>query len=69
MTVFLKELEKYAEMERQYHQKHPDAQPLGNFYQYFGLSEMLKILNEAEGREIKFYVEHSTNQCVYDFES
>ena len=67
MTTFLKELEKYAEVEQLYNEKHPQAQPLGNFYQYFGLSEMLKILEESEGREIEFYVEKTTNQCLYTF--
>jgi len=68
MTTFLKELEKYAELEKSYHKKYPGAQQLGNFYQYFGLGKMLQIMEEAAGREIKFFVENSTNQCIYSFE-
>ncbi|MEM1134545.1 MAG: hypothetical protein AAGI07_01810 [Bacteroidota bacterium] len=68
MTTFIKELEKFSGLEKSYHQKYPDAQPLGNFYHYFGISQMLNILNEAEGREIKFYVESNSNQCIYSFQ-
>ena len=67
METFLNELEKYAQMEKQYLQKHPKAQPLGNFYQYFGLSQMLNILKESQGREIQFFLEKESEICIYNF--
>lgn len=68
MTTFITELEKFSDLEKAYHTKYPNAQPLGNFYHYFGITGMLNILSEAEGREIKFYVETSTEQCIYSFQ-
>ena len=68
MTTFISELEKYADLEKAYQNKYPNAQPLGNYYQYFGVEGLLDILNEAAGREIVFYVEPSTEQCIYSFQ-
>ena len=67
MTTFIAELEKFSDLEREYHTKYPQAQPLGNFYHYFGISGMLNILSESEGREIEFHVEPTTEQCIYSF--
>ena len=68
MTTFIKDLEKFSDLEKAYHKKFPSAQPVGNFYHYFGIDKMIDILNEAEGREILFYVEPSSNQCIYSFQ-
>jgi hypothetical protein len=67
MTTFLQELEKYADLEKAYLQQFPDAQPLGNFYQYFGLTKMMEILSQANGREIKFYLEKDAEICIFAY--
>lgn len=68
MNQFLQQLEQYTALEANYQNRFPAAQPLGNFYTYFGLPKMLEILEEAGSREIKFYLEESTNTCIYTFE-
>ncbi|UZR92717.1 hypothetical protein [Chondrinema litorale] len=68
MTTFVKDLETFSDLEKTYQQKYPNAQQVGNFYHYFGIDKMIDIMNEAEGREILFFVEPSSNQCIYSFQ-
>ncbi|WP_020532488.1 hypothetical protein [Flexithrix dorotheae] len=67
MNDFMKDLEMYSSMENEYLKKFPQAQPIGNFYSYFGLSKMMEILEEANGREIRFYKGGNEDQCIYVF--
>jgi hypothetical protein len=67
MEQFMELLHQFEAAEQQYLQIHPDAQPLGNFYNAFGLKKLLDILREANGRKINFNFNAVTQKYEYSF--
>jgi hypothetical protein len=67
MEQFMELLHQFEAAEQQYIRIHPDAQPLGNFYNAFGLKKLLEILKEADGRKITFKFNPALQKYEYSF--
>lgn len=67
MEQFMELLHQFEAAEQQYIRIHPDAQPLGNFYNAFGLKKLLEILKEADGRKITFKFNTTLQKYEYSF--
>ncbi|WP_250631893.1 hypothetical protein [Rhodoflexus caldus] len=67
MEQFMELLHQFEAAEQQYIRIHPDAQPLGNFYNAFGLKKLLEILKEADGRKITFKFNATLQKYEYSF--
>lgn len=67
MEQFMELLQQFEAAEQQYIRTHPDAQPLGNFYNAFGLKKLLEILKEADGRKITFKFNATLQKYEYSF--
>ncbi len=67
MTKYIQSIERFAELEKEYHRKFPNAQPVGNFFAYFELGDLLNIIEGANGKEIKFTLEKQSKSCSYSY--
>ncbi|MDW7695494.1 hypothetical protein R9C00_27095 [Flammeovirgaceae bacterium SG7u.111] len=67
MTKYIESIQRFAKLEKDYHSKFPNAQPVGNFFAYFELDDLLDIIQGANGKEIKFTLEKQTNSCSYSY--
>lgn len=67
MEQFMELLRQFEAAEQEYIRIHPDAQPLGNFYNAFGLKKLLEILKEADGRKITFTFNPVLRKYEYSF--
>jgi hypothetical protein len=67
MEQFIELLHQFEVAEQEYTRLHPDAQPLGNFYNAFGLKKLLEILKEANGRKINFKYDAVKKKYEYSF--
>ena len=64
---FLENLKQYDAAERSYVSMYPDAQPLGQFYHFFGMKRFLQIIEESNGRQILFNYDDSRRRYTYQF--